>query len=144
MGLFDFFRKRKGEDPVERYEDDVLGPMVWSEDDEAWTGEYGGVKYLIAYGQQARPTDELLEYAREVLSDLSTFLGSVQLAKQSAAAKSPWLAGEIAGLQVEILYFYTHKGAKRILADLAGGDERYRSWRAEFKGTDCEGIGFDT
>ncbi len=142
MGLFAIFQG-KGEDPVPRYEDVVLGSMVWSDDDEAWAGELSGVKYLIAYDRQAKPTNELLGYARKVLADPGAFHSAVERAKRSATAENPRLADEIAGLQVEAIHFYMHKGVRRILADLEGG-EGDRSWRVEFKEMDCEGIGFDT
>lgn len=141
MGLFHPFRS-KGEGPRKRYEDAVLGPMVWSEDDEAWAGEHGGLKYLLAYEGRATPGDELLGYARMVLADPQAFVRAVERAKADAAAENPWLADEIAELRVGVLYF-SHQGTPGILAGLEGGKEG-RSWRVEFGEEGCAGIGFDT
>jgi hypothetical protein len=144
MGLFDFFKKRPAPpEPQEQYVDPVLGGLVWSQDDEAWAGERDGLKFFIAYGGQATPEKELLQYARDVLENPSAFTDTVERAKPDAIAAHPKLADEIAGLRVEAVRFYAFKNTRRILADLAGG-QRDRSWRVEFSERDCDGIGFDT
>ena len=141
MGLFDLFKKWP--EPLQRYEDEVLGPMAWSADDEAWEGEYGGIKYTIQYGREAAPTSELLAYARAVLTAPDRLNGSFQDARAAALAEYPAYADEIAALRIDAMRFYVHKTTRRILADLAGGKSD-RSWRMEFLDNDCEGIGFDT
>jgi hypothetical protein len=144
MGLFDFFKKRPAPPkPQEQYVDPILGALAWSEDDEAWAGERDGLKFFIAYGGQATPENELLQYARDVLTNPSAFQDTVERAKPDAMAKHPKLADEIAGLSVEAIHFYEFKNTRRILADLAGG-QGDRSWRIEFRERDCDGIGFDT
>ena len=143
MGWLDFLLKPKGEDPRERYKDEVLGPMSWSEDDEAWAGEYKGIRFLIGYAGRSAPTDDLLAYAREMLADPDAFLRAIDRARPAVVAQLPRLADEIAGLRVEDVYFSRNKTGRYIFATLAGG-RRDRSWRVEFAEEHCEGIGFDT
>ncbi len=141
MWFLDIFKK--GEDPLPRYEDDFLGPMSWSEDDEAWAGEYGGIRYLIAYERGATPTSEALAHARMVLADPGVFLAAIERAKGTEAVERPWFSEEIAGLRIGEVYFYCSRSKRSILIDLPGGKED-RSWRVEFGEEGCEGIGFDT
>jgi len=35
------------EQPAPEYVDQVLGAMNWSEDDEAWIGEYNGFRFAL-------------------------------------------------------------------------------------------------
>jgi hypothetical protein len=141
VGLFDLFKR--GEEPRPQYEDEVLGPMVWSEEEEAWAGEHGGFRYLVAYDRRATPASNLLAYARNVLADPAAFAAAVERAKRDAAAEYPRLAEEIAGLRVETVSFFARQGARGIFVTLAGGKED-RCWRVEFGENGCEGIGFDT
>jgi hypothetical protein len=143
VGWLDFLLKPKGEDPRERFEDEVLGPMSWSEDDESWAGEHNGIRFLIRYEGRSTPTDDLLAYGRETLGDLGSFLGAIDRARRTMIAEYPRLADEIAGLRVEDVYFSRNKAGRYIFATLAGG-QRDRSWRVEFTEKHCEGIGFDT
>lgn len=55
-----------GEDPVQRYEDEILGPMTWEQDDEAWKGQYAGLSYLLHYGYKATPTPARGVCARDI------------------------------------------------------------------------------
>jgi hypothetical protein len=143
VGWLDFLLKPKGEDPRERYADEVLGPMSWSEDDESWAGEHNGIRFLIRYEGRPTPTDDLMAYARETLVDPSSFLGAIDRARGTMIARYPRLADEIAGLQVEDVYFSRIKAGRYIFATMAGG-QRDRFWRVEFTEKRCEGIGFDT
>jgi hypothetical protein len=133
---------KKREDPLERYNDDGLGLMVWSEDDEAWGGEYGGIKYLIGYDSQATPRSDLLAYARSILDDVPQLKNKIEQAKEIAIAENAGLAKEITLLRIESVFFYHHKERRRILASLAGGLKN-RLWRVEFEEDKFEGIGFD-
>jgi hypothetical protein len=143
VGWLDFFQQRKGDEPQENHEVEELGPMRWSEDAEAWAGQHNGIRFLIAYEGPSTPTQELLGYAREMLADPAKLLRPVDSAKAGAVAENPGFAEEIAGFCLDLVHFYRHNAARRIIADLAGG-KRGRSWRVEFRERDCEGIGFDT
>jgi hypothetical protein len=139
VGWLDFLLKPKGEDPRERYEDEVLGPMSWSEDDESWAGERNGIRFLIRYEGRSTPTDDLLAYARETLGDPRPFLDAIDQAKRTEISRNPRLADEIAGLQVEDGYFARTKAGRYFFATLAGG-HRDRSWRVEFMEKHREGL----
>ncbi len=143
MGWLDRFRKQKGSEPQRRYEDELLGTMFWSEDEEAWAGESEGIMFLVAYDLQSTPTEDLLVYARQMLADPAQFREIVERAKPAAIAVNPRLANEVEGLRVVAVLFYRYKTVRRIFAGLEGG-KRDRSWRVEFSEEHCEGIGFDT
>jgi hypothetical protein len=94
MRWLDDFKAQKGDDPQDRYEDEVLGLISWSADDEAWAGEHCGRRFLIAFERQPTPTKELLVYAREMLADPAQFIGAFDRAKSTAIAENPRFADE--------------------------------------------------
>ena len=141
MGLFDLFKKWP--DPQKQYDHEILGPMTWSADDESWEGEYGGVKFHIAYDCEATPTAESLAYAREMLADPGVFDRSLEGARPAAIIESPELTDEIGGLRVALIRFCVRnkKKFRLIMVDLSGGRDE-RSWFMEFKDKECAGISF--
>jgi hypothetical protein len=134
---------KKGEEPQQSCTDCVLGSMTWSQDDEAWFGQYGGKKFSLAYEWTRTPPDSLITYAREVLNDAGWLASSLAQAKEMAKRDcgDPYLA-EIDALTLGRIHFYLHKGKRRIIADLVGGMDD-RLWRIEYDDRVCEGIGFD-
>lgn len=60
---------RKAEAPNKEWSDEVLGSTGWSDDDEAWQGEYQGQRFSIAYEWASEPDPALVSYAREILQD---------------------------------------------------------------------------
>jgi hypothetical protein len=142
MGLFSNLFK-KGEDPLPAVTDPQLGPVRWSQDDEAWLGEYKGRRFGLAYEGKSAPTSELITYAHEVLDDSPWLDSSLAEAKQQAIKDYPESSHEeIKSLAWGAIHFYRHKGIRRIIADLDGGKD-YRAWRIEYHDRQCEGIGFD-
>jgi len=134
---------KKGEDPDNSWSDEVLGLMEWSEDDEAWFGEFKGTKFSVAYERMKRPSDTVVAYAREVLSDPSWLASSLAGAKSRAKeAHDDFYFSEIDSLSFGRIHFYLHEEKRRILADLHGGKDD-RLWRIEYSERRCEGIGFD-
>jgi hypothetical protein len=125
-------------------DDAVLGPLVWSDDDESWVGEYGGYRIAVGYSGSAVPAPELLAYAREFLGPGgATFTRMLAEARAARAHEFRRWASEFAGLGVGTLAFGMSDRGMGCLVDLPGG-EPDRSWRVEFDGTRCEGFGFDT
>jgi hypothetical protein len=59
------FQPSPSPEPV--FEDPTLGRMVWSQDDEAWTGTYNGFRFAIAHEGAARPSPRLVSLAADVL-----------------------------------------------------------------------------
>jgi hypothetical protein len=142
MGFFSELFK-KGEEPQRSYTDAVLGSMTWSQDDEAWFGQFGAKKFSLAYERMKTPPDLLLTYAREVLSDSAWLASSLAEAKEGAKREyGEFYLAEIEILTLGRIRFYLHKGRRRIIADLEGGKDD-RLWRIEYVDRDCEGIGFD-
>lgn len=134
----------RGPEPVSRVDDPVFGSLVWSDDDEAWVGEYGGYCIAISYSGAAEPAPDLLAYAREFLGvDGAAFTRNLAVARKAHAHEFKQWASEFAGLQAEMLSFIVSKRGMLCFVNLGEG-ERDRSWRVEFDGIRCEGFGFDT
>lgn len=126
-----------------QYLDDVLGSMQWSEDDESWCGEFDGARFAVTYDGAASPSETLISYAREVLADRRWLDTSLADAKEQARQTyGDFYTTEINSLTFGRIDFYTHKGGRRIIADLDGGRDD-RLWRIEYADRHCEGIGFD-
>src|SRR5215471_11174306 len=138
MGFFSELFK-KGEEPQPSYTDGVLGSMSWSQDDEAWFGEYNGQKFSLAYERTAAPPDALIAYARDVLDDSAWLASTLAEAKERAKREcGASYQAEIGGLGWGRIHFYLHKGKRRIIADLDGGQDD-RLWRIEYGDRVCEG-----
>lgn len=146
MGWWSLLFGPRGPEPVGRVDDPVFGPLVWSDDEESWVGEYGGypIAIRIEHSESTEPAPELLAYAREFLgADGATFTRNLAEAREAAAHEFEQFASEFAGLQVEMLSFSKSKRGLGCFVGLSEG-ERDRSWRAEFEGMRCLGFGFDT
>lgn len=137
--------------PQERYEDDVLGPLVWSADEESWAGEIHGIKFYIAYEYEATPPSDLLVYARKTLTDPGKFIDALERAKSKEKSRYPSYARDIDKLRYEEATFSRNK-AHRSLEVYLGEDEHCRHWFAYFEDNDfadfqdheCRGLRFDT
>jgi hypothetical protein len=119
--------------------------MAWSDDEEGWVGEHGGLAFSISpirTVETSRPAPELLAYAKRVLGDPAWRARTLEEAKQAAITKYGTLP-EIRSLQYRHINFYNRKTGPAIIADVGEG-ACDRSWRIEFDGDRCEGLGFDT
>jgi hypothetical protein len=144
MGWWSKLFGPRGPEPVSRVDDPVFGPLVWSEDDESWVGEYGGCQIAIGYSGSAAPAPELLTYAREFLGPQGAmFTQSLAEARAAHAHEFQRWASEFAALRVGTLGFWMSQRGMGCFVDLIGG-ERDRSWRVEFELMRCLGFGFDT
>jgi hypothetical protein len=138
---------KKGEDPDRYCSDPVLGPLSWSEEDEAWLGEFNGLKFSLPYSRLRQPSETAVAYAREVLSDPEWLYSTLAEEKRRRIEKYGPKIAELHGAEVRSLsfgriHFFIRKG-RRILADLEGGKD-FRCWRIEYADKQCHGIGFDT
>lgn len=134
----------KGEEPVATYDDPKLGSMKWSEDDEAWVGEYDGIEFTLAYERESSvPIKEVLIYAAEMLGDLEWLREDLEREKQKTLKEyNEFFRDEIEALQFERINFHVRKDQRSIFAHLAGGKD-YRLWRIEYSDRRCGGIGYD-
>jgi len=135
----------KGEDPLPVVDDPQFGHMEWSEDDEAWIGAYRGLRFALAYDRKATPTAPLLAYAQEVLNDPEWLQRTLEEGKNRWASKgSPAIKAEIAALRFGLIYFSIHKHRGPYIFAILEGGGIDRSWRIEYHGRRCDGLGFDT
>ncbi|OYW70406.1 MAG: hypothetical protein B7Z37_30830 [Verrucomicrobia bacterium 12-59-8] len=87
MGIFgNLFRK--GEEPNKTWADPILGQTEWSDDDEAWCGEFEGFQFTISYEWTREPDPALVEYAREILRSREWLIDT--LIREKANAKSEY------------------------------------------------------
>ena len=142
MGFFsDLFKK--GEDPEASCFDEVLGEMNWSEDDEAWAGQFNGHEFVLAYEYESKPIGPLVVYARQVMGDPAWLEATLFEAKKKAEDYyGKQYMSEISSLRFGVIHFSCGKHGLRIIADLEGGLAD-RCWRIEYADMNCEGIGFD-
>jgi hypothetical protein len=135
----------KGEEPLPIVEDPQLGRMDWSKDDEAWLGTHGGFRFALAYERKAMPTPPLLAYAKEVLSDPDLLERTLAEQKQRWASRvPPSVKDELAALKFGLIYFSIHKRRGPYIFAIVEGGGADRSWRIEYHGRQCDGLGFDT
>ncbi len=133
-----------GPEPLRHLDDPVLGPLVWAEDAEAWTGHSPGFRFELAYDRLKEPSPAVVAYAREVLGAPSWLFEQLRLAKQAAQAGHPaFYAAEIEALAYDVISFSANADRRRIFATLGPGRD-YRLWRIEFADRTCQGIGFDS
>lgn len=144
MGWWSWLFGPRGPKPIGRVDDPVFGPLVWSEDDESWIGEYGGYRLAVGYSGAAEPAPELLAYAREFLGPGgATFARNLADARAGHASEFKRWQSEFAKLRIGTLGFGMSSRGMSCFVDLIGG-EPDRSWRVEFEGMKCLGFGFDT
>jgi hypothetical protein len=80
-----------------------------------------------------------------MLSD-SSWLGNALAHAKTEALKtnSSFYAAEIDSLTLAAIHFHVHaQRGEYAIADLRGGKD-FREWRIEFRGSTCDGIGFDS
>jgi hypothetical protein len=134
----------KGEAPLPVVEDPQLGRLEWSKADEAWIGSCNGFRFALSYERKAAPTPQLSAYAQAVLGDPGWLTGTFEKEKRNWVAKAPpGLKDEVAGLKFGLVHFSMHQDRGYIIANIEGGGGD-RSWRIEYHGRECDGLGFDT
>ena len=132
---------RKGEDPIEKYNDSDLGDMIWDSDEESWVGTYDNFKYLLSYEYKAEPTPEIIQYAKSVLFDTNWLNSTLDTCKSVALKDYPENRhSEIQNLKYKRFCF---QGDNMILIQFfERDDEPY--WSADIVGVEFRGIGCDT
>ncbi len=143
--------------PIERQIDsDVLGRLVYSDDDEAWLtgGESGELKFgfYIAGSEDfsaptQRPDPYLVRQAEAVALVQDQFIAEVMAYLQTEAKVRRIHKGwehEIAQLQIETLCLFWPKRPRDGQISFSGGSD-YRLWRCGYlDGKPGGGLGFDS
>lgn len=141
MNLLNFFKTR--EEPGQTIDHPVLGSMRWSATESEWEGSYNGFSFSIPRYDDKQPSSELLAYAMELLRDRETLFLTLAEAKQRWLTEYPGSAEEVNPLQYDSFALYKHEGICRSLTFLTPEYPR-NAWRMEFRGVQCEGLGFDS
>ncbi len=144
MGLFSFLFKDDIE-PQKIIDDPIFGELIWAEDDEAWSGKYNGFEILLSLEKgKAIPSPELKQYALDILNTPNFLINSLNVAKGEFLEEYSNAEEELKSLKYTVIDFYRYKNkTNRIIASLDSSDD-YRTWRIEYCGFECEGIGYDT
>jgi len=146
MSLISKLREDFGpvEEPIPELVDPVLGAMKWSEDDEAWIGEYNRFRFALSYERKREPALAIVEYARRTLANPQWLNDGLAQARATAPRDfGHYYIDEVNSLIFGLIHFYSYKGQSRIFAELEGGKD-FRCWRIEFSEMKCEGLGFDS
>ena len=143
MGLLDWLTGG-GVRPKPEVQDEVLGTLIWSDDEDGWMGTASGLNFSLGYGKGEAPAESLVAYARELLVTPEWLIQELEAAKvrQRDEFRGHYEA-ELQELRYELVAIYQHKGNNRVIASLGPGRD-YRAWRIEFSGRKCKGIGFDS
>ena len=143
MGLFDWLTGG-GVRPKPEFQDEVLGTLTWSDDEDGWMGTASGFKFSLGYGSGDMPAESLVAYARELLATPEWLIQGLEAAKVRQHDEfGAQYEAELKELRYELVAIYQHKGNNRVIASLGPGRD-HRAWRIEFSGRKCEGIGFDS
>jgi hypothetical protein len=139
--LFPFLNKKRT--PRESLSDPDLGSMMWSSDEEGWTGKFNGFRFILDYEDQEVPTESLISFAKEFLISSETFVQAIAKAKSGALTlRPPKIANEIEELQINALSFFMLKGEPYVFISFDGGCDG-RCWRLEFSNGEWSNLGFD-
>ena len=141
MNLLKLFNPR--EEPAATYEHAVLGPMRWVPSEHEWEGSYNGYKFTIPREKGFTPSDELSGYAVALLGNSTSLAETLEVEKRRWVTKYPSSFQEVQPLCIESFALYRHKNVCRALVLLQPESLR-NSWRIEFNGLLCEGLGFDS
>ncbi len=143
MGLLEWLTGG-GVRPTPEVHDEVLGTLIWSDDEDGWMGTASGFSFSLGYGKGEAPDESLVAYARALLSTPEWLVQELDAAKARQHDEfGPHLEAELKELRYELVAIYQHKGRNRVIASLGPGRD-HRAWRIEFSGRECEGIGFDS
>lgn len=125
--------------------DEVLGTLIWNDDEGGWVGTHAGTAFAISSirtADRCEPAPELIAYAKRVLGNPAWRTECLEAAKLAAIAECGAYEPEIRALKYEFIDFYNRETGPAIIADVGEGLGRW--WRIEFDGERCEGLGFDT
>lgn len=121
-----------------------LGILRYDYEQNAWVGRIEERSFGLSSRKGDQPSPMLVDYAVEALKAPGWLNAETDIARRAAIGEYPKEAAEeISQLSLGFILFYQRKEACRLIADLEGGRD-FRSWRIEFRGRACEGIGFDT
>lgn len=139
--MWRMFKSR--EEPVASLEHPILGGLLWDPVEKEWRGSYNGFVFSIPRYRQTTPDIELLDYAVDLLGRKPHLLDDLECEKQRWIGRYPDTADEVLLLQFEEFALYKRGDACLAFVMLAPESSR-NSWRIEFAGHECMGLGFDS
>lgn len=125
---------------------EVFGTLTWNDDYVAWFGAYNGFRFLLDYSDKTGlPHPAVVAYAKSVLDQPRWLNEQLSAAKWDYLKdiRAPEFVKEVNALTFGVLHFQGDEKSVGIFAHLDGGRD-FRSWRIEFDGNTCFGIGFDS
>ena len=140
--------------PIASFDDPRLGQLLWSHDEEGWTGQVAGIHFVIDRASGAQPDPRLIEYAESVLlDDPDWLLHRLEAAKTQFLQEcgddemAAYYAPELDTLRYDVVYFRVRQRTPALFAHLGecgDGLAPDRLWWIELGERTCYGLGFDT
>ena len=141
MALSDWLRRSAAPEPAIR--DAVVGELIWSAEHDGWSGVHDGLAFTIGFQGDATPAEDLVAYARQMITGREWLEAELARAKQAVPPHLAKFGDELQDLRFERFHFSITRGARYTFAELGPGRD-YRAWRIEFTDDKCQGIGFDS
>jgi hypothetical protein len=134
-----------GATPRSNWSHDYLGQTIWSDDEEAWSGEYNGTAFLLAYERDSEtPPQEVVDYALTILTSEFELIPRLEDLKRESITKLPSrFHDELQALTLESIHFYRGTPECSAIACLKGGLDG-RQWRFDMLGTELCNLNFDS
>jgi hypothetical protein len=138
-------RSTRPDDVRSALHDDVLGSVVWDEEDEAWVANvaHSATEFRILIAGEQHPNPLLLAHARDIFTSPETLVADVQPLLKAAAEKLPEAAHEILGLQIESVALMWPDRPDDGMIYFDGPDTEERIWRCDYVGRRPRDLGFD-
>jgi len=140
--------------PIASLDHPRLGQLLWSRDEEGWTGQVAGIHFEIARASGAQPDPRLIAYAESVLlADPGWLSSELEAAKTrflhecDGEEMAAYYAPELDTLRYEVVVFRVRDRRVGIFAHLGERSDPPapdRLWWIQFVERSCEGLGFDT
>ena len=141
VALSDWFRKPAAPEPA--IQDAVVGELLWSADDDGWSGVHDGLAFTIGCLGGSRPAEDLIAYARHMITRRDWLEAELARAKHAVPPHLAKFGDELQALRFERIHFTITRGKRYTFGELGPGRD-YRAWRIEFTDDKCQGIGFDS
>lgn len=141
---------------VRQIENEILGPLIYSDDDKAWLTEETSKELKFGFyiagsediaSASQMPDPALIKQAESVARSQDQFIAEV-MAYVNEECRTKRLhkgwEGEIGQLQIETLCFFWPKRPRDGQISFSGGNN-YRLWRCGYlDGKPCGGLSFDS
>ena len=129
---------------TEKFEDDVLGALRLSAEEDWWEATVSTVNGIVGFkiGGDSAPSRVLIAHAQDIVRTFDDFVRIVgEFLAEEARRKRPY-AEEIRQLRIEEVCLFWPERPEDGMIFFKGGNE-FRVWRCDYIGGKPERLGFD-